>query len=107
MELELKLSLDDDGYLNDPAVWNEEVASELAMRDHIILTDAHWELIEAVRAYSAAYDHAPPMRPLVKWIAAKIGADKGSSIYLHKLFPANPAKQLARIAGLPKPTKCL
>ena len=34
-------------------------------------------------------------------------ADKGNSIYLHKLFPGNPAKLAAKIAGLPRPTNCI
>ena len=44
---------------------------------------------------------------LVKLVAARLGATKGNSIYLLSLFPGNPAKLAAKIAGLPRPTNCL
>lgn len=103
----MELLLDEDGYLHDLSAWDKKIARELAAHEQITLTEAHWELIEAVRIYFSNYDHTPSMRPLVRWIKTQIDAEKGTSIYLHKLFPRNPAKQLARIAGLPKPTKCL
>jgi len=47
------------------------------------------------------------MRPLVKLVQESLGADKGTSIYLLGLFPGNPAKVAAKIAGLPRPTNCI
>ncbi len=101
------LSLDSDGYLTALEDWNKSVAQELAALESIQLTQDHWELIEWVHRYYQEFDHVPAMRPLVKWIKLKLGPDKGNSIYLHKLFPVSPAKQLARLSGLPKPTNCL
>lgn len=103
----MSLQLDTDGYLENLSDWNESVARELANLESIDLSPAHWELIELARRYYDEFDHAPAMRPLVKWIKLEAGPDKGNSIYLHKLFPVSPAKQLARVSGLPKPTKCL
>jgi tRNA 2-thiouridine synthesizing protein E len=103
----MSLQLDPDGYLENLSDWNESAALELAALEWIELDAAHWELIELVRRYYAEFDHAPAMRPLVKWIKLEAGPEKGNSIYLHKLFPVSPAKQLARVSGLPKPTKCL
>ncbi len=103
----MSLELDADGYLENLSDWNESAALELAQLESIDLSPAHWELIELVRRYYDEFDHAPAMRPLVKWIKLEAGPDKGNSIYLHKLFPTSPAKQLARVSGLPKPTKCL
>ena len=101
------LSLDSDGYLRVLDDWDKSVANELAALESIQLTEDHWELIELVRRYYQEFDHAPAMRPLVKWIKLESGPGKGNSIYLHKLFKVSPAKQLARVSGLPKPTKCL
>ncbi len=101
------LQLDDSGYLNDLEDWDEGTAYQLARLESIQLTEEHWELIELARLYYVEFDHAPAMRPLVKWVKQIAGPKKGNSIYLHKLFPVSPAKQLARISGLPKPTKCL
>ena len=103
----MSLQLDTDGYLDNISDWNESIAQELAALESIDLSPAHWELIELVRRYYDEFDHAPAMRPLVKWIKLEIGPNKGNSIYLHRLFPVSPAKQLARVSGLPKPTKCL
>ena len=47
------------------------------------------------------------MRMLSKAIEKKLGKDKAKSIYLFQLFPEGPAKQATKIAGLPKPAKCL
>ncbi|HSV28449.1 MAG TPA: TusE/DsrC/DsvC family sulfur relay protein, partial [Candidatus Omnitrophota bacterium] len=33
---------DAEGYLIEPAEWDEEVAAELARREDIALTDEHW-----------------------------------------------------------------
>ena len=64
----MALQLDADGYLNNLSDWNEPIAQELAALESINLSPAHWELIELVRRYYEEFDHAPPMRPLVKWI---------------------------------------
>jgi tRNA 2-thiouridine synthesizing protein E len=103
----MSLQLDADGYLENLNDWSEAVALELAALESIELDSEHWELIKLVRRYYDEFEHAPAMRPLVKWIKFEAGPDKGNSIYLHKLFPVSPAKQLARVSGLPKPTKCL
>jgi tRNA 2-thiouridine synthesizing protein E len=47
------------------------------------------------------------MRTLVKYTSKELGAQKGRSIYLLKLFPGNPARLACKIAGLPKPPNCL
>ena len=39
--------------------------------------------------------------------AQKLGEEKGNSRYLQRLFPDGPAKQATKLAGLPKPAKCL
>lgn len=44
---------------------------------------------------------------LVKAVSQKFGEDKGNSRYLQRLFPEGPAKQATKLAGLPKPAKCL
>jgi tRNA 2-thiouridine synthesizing protein E len=103
----MTLLLNVEGYLEQLDDWSQEAASELAALESITLTASHWELITLVRSYYQKFDHSPSMRPLVKWVKQEAGLQNGNSIYLHTLFPVSPAKQLAKIAGLPKPRKCL
>ena len=99
--------LDDVGYLLDLALWDQELAEALAKVDQFNLTSKHWEVIYIIREFYQEYQLSPAMRPLVKMMANKYGAEKGRSIYLLKLFPQSPPKQAARYAGLPKPLNCL
>lgn len=98
---------DDDGFLIDIGLWNEGLASEIALAEGIVLEDAHWEIIHAIRAYYDTFGLSPAMRPFTKYLKQELGAEKASSIYLLKLFPESPAKLAAKIAGLPKPDNCL
>lgn len=103
----IQIATDHDGYLLDLSQWNENVAKMIAERENIELTPAHWEVIYFVRAFYQEYQTSPAIRMLVKAMAEKLGADKGNSRYLQKLFPEGPAKQATKLAGLPKPAKCL
>ncbi|MFO6055965.1 TusE/DsrC/DsvC family sulfur relay protein, partial [Pseudomonas aeruginosa] len=48
-----------------------------------------------------------PNRPLIKYVAQRLGPDKGNSLHLNHLFKGAPAKLGAKLAGLPKPSNCL
>ena len=95
------------GYLLDPGDWSRQVARAMAGQDEIELIDQHWEIIEFLRDYYFEYAMAPPMRLLVKAVASRLGAERGNSRYLYRLFPEGPAKQACRYAGLPKPVSCI
>lgn len=87
--------------------WSPELAQYIASLEQIEMTPAHWEVVNFVRAFYQEYDTSPAMRVLVKAVKQSMGEDKGNSRYLYKLFPKGPAKQATRIAGLPKPAKCI
>lgn len=53
------------------------------------------------------YHTSPAIRMLVKALKEEYGAEKGNSLYLIKLFPQGAAKQATKIAGLPKPARCI
>ncbi len=95
------------GFLRNLGDWSPQVAEQIAQGEHISLTAQHWELIDLIREYYREFDSSPAMRPLVKYTALKLGADKGKSMYLLSLFPGSPAKLCSKIAGLPKPDNCL
>jgi len=101
------IDVDGEGYLKHRDDWNEALAEQIAQNEGIALSDAHWEVVRFVRAFYLEYNTSPAIRMLVKAMAQKYGEEKGNSRYLFRLFPDGPAKQATKIAGLPKPAKCL
>ncbi|MCC5851592.1 MAG: TusE/DsrC/DsvC family sulfur relay protein [Alkalimonas sp.] len=102
-----RIPLDKHGYLADLTLWNEGIAGYFAEQEGIELTEAHWEVVHFVRDFYQQHQTSPAIRLLVKAMAAQYGPEKGSSKYLFMLFSDGPAKQATRIAGLPKPARCL
>lgn len=101
------IELDKDGFLVDLSDWSHDVASALAAAEEIELTPEHWEVLELLRNFYAEFQLSPATRPLIKYTALKLGAEKGNSLHLNRLFKGTPAKLAAKLAGLPKPTNCL
>lgn len=101
------LATDQDGHLLHLDDWSETAARTLAQQENITLDERHWEIIELLREFYATFELSPAMRPLVKYVKSRLGADKGRSIYLMLLFPPSPARVASKIAGLPKPENCL
>lgn len=102
-----KIETDHQGYLKVVSDWSPELALIIAKEEEIELTDAHWEVINFVRNFYLEFKTSPAIRVLVKAIGQSLGSDKGNSKYLYTLFPVGPAKQATKIAGLPKPAKCI
>lgn len=98
--------VDADGFLKDLAQWSRPVAQTLARHAGIELGADHWRVIELARDFHARTGVSPAMRPLVKLARERHGERLGSSIALMRLFSGNPAREVARIAGLPRPTDC-
>jgi tRNA 2-thiouridine synthesizing protein E len=101
------IETDAQGYLKHLDEWSEELALVIAAQETIEMSEAHWEVVHFVRAFYVEYKTSPAIRALVKAMEQKYGVEKGSSRYLYKLFPKGPAKQATKIAGLPKPVKCI
>ncbi len=101
------IETDAQGYLKNITDWHEAMAPMLALQENITLTAEHWEIVQFVRLFYLEFKTSPGMRMLVKAIAQKYGTEKGNSRYLYRLFPEGPARQAAKIAGLPRPAKCL
>ncbi|GGZ33787.1 MULTISPECIES: TusE/DsrC/DsvC family sulfur relay protein [Shewanella] len=102
-----QIATDPQGYLKQVSDWTPELAPVIAAAEDIELTDAHWEVVNFVRNFYLEYKTSPAIRVLVKAIGQALGPEKGNSKYLYTLFPMGPAKQATKIAGLPKPAKCI
>jgi TusE/DsrC/DsvC family sulfur relay protein len=96
----VEIATDDEGYLLEPD-YRDEVPPVIAEADGIALTDAHWEVIRYLRDEYQAQGHTPNFRNMLKGFQA-LRPDADSK-YLYDLFPLGPAKQGAKIAGLPQP----
>ena len=96
-----QISVDEDGFLEDPDVWSEALAAEIArMEDVDVLTEDHWKVVNYLRDYYKQFGIAPMIRKLCK--------DTGFQLKtIYELFPSGPAKGACKIAGLPKPTGCV
>lgn len=94
------LAIDDEGYLVDPADWNEDVALELARREGILPTEGHWAVIGFMRQYYELHHVAPDARFVLKYLTETRGAERNE---LFRLFPYGYVKQACKIAGMRKP----
>ena len=101
------IAVDQEGYLLDLADWSEPVAAALAQAEGLELQAEHWEILRLLRAFYQEFQLSPATRPLIKYVALKLGPDKGNSAHLNRLFKGTPAKLAAKLAGLPKPSNCI
>ena len=96
------VQVNEEGFMTDPAEWNQEIAVEIAKQEGLIeLTPAHWKVIEFARQKAADNGGAAPT---LRTITTHAGV---STKELFSLFPKGPAKKVARISGLGKPEGCV
>ena len=94
-------TVDEDGFLEDPSVWNETVAQDFMVTEGVTeLTENHWKVIKYLREYYLQYSIAPMIRKLCKETGFKLNE-------IYEMFPSGPAKGACKLAGLPKPTGCV
>ncbi|MDY0000144.1 MAG: TusE/DsrC/DsvC family sulfur relay protein [Polyangia bacterium] len=97
----VKVEVDEDGFVVDAKQWNEEVAAALSVAEGIDeLTEDHWKVMNYLRLYYKKYGVAPMIRKLCKETDFTLKK-------IYDLFPSGPAKGACKIAGLPKPTGCV
>lgn len=95
-----ELETDADGYLLE-ADFGEEVVQVIAAADNIELTPRHWEIINYMRDEYREHGHTPNFRAMLKGVGEFWPEVDSKALY--DLFPTGPAKQGAKIAGLPQP----
>ena len=96
-----QVEVDEDGFIQDPSVWDEMVAKDLALTEGVsALTENHWKVVNYLRGYYLEFQMAPMIRKLCKETGFKLKE-------IYDLFPSGPAKGACKVAGLPKPTGCV
>ncbi|MBK7660594.1 MAG: TusE/DsrC/DsvC family sulfur relay protein [Betaproteobacteria bacterium] len=90
---------DAEGYLKE-ADFSDAAVEVIAQAEGIALTDAHRTVIAYLRERYREDGHTPNFRHMLKDLAEQAGLDNKA---LYDLFPLGPAKQGAKVAGLPQP----
>ena len=95
-----ELETDKEGYLLEPD-FSEEVVRVIAQAEGITLNDDHWKVVNYLRDEYREHGHTPNFRTMLKGVAEIIPGCDSKALY--DLFPLGPAKQGAKVAGLPQP----
>jgi tRNA 2-thiouridine synthesizing protein E len=95
-----ELQTDDQGYLLEPN-YSREIVELIAQAEGLTLTDDHWKVVEYLRDEYREHGHTPNFRNMLKGLAEVLPGCDSKSLY--DLFPTGPAKQGAKVAGLPQP----
>jgi TusE/DsrC/DsvC family sulfur relay protein len=98
---EIKVEVDEDGFMQEPEQWSEDIAKALATTEGVQdMNDDHWKVVTYLRDYYLKFGIAPMIRKLCK--------ETGFSLkQIYELFPSGPAKGACKVAGLAKPTGCV
>lgn len=92
---------DAEGYLVEPAEWNEGVAEKLARELGIELDDDHWDVIRYMRSLYEERQVAPDARHVIKHLDLRYpGAGRKR---LFELFPYGYPGQACKVAGMKRP----
>jgi dissimilatory sulfite reductase related protein len=98
---DVSISVDEDGFMQEPDKWNEAVAKALATTEGVMdLSENHWKVVNYLREYYLQFGVAPMIRKLCKQTGFQLKE-------IYELFPSGPAKGACKVAGLPKPTGCV
>ncbi len=96
-----ELEVDDDGFLLE-ADFSDEIVPVIAEAENITLTDEHWQVINFMRRKFQEDGQTPNFRNMVAELT-----DEDDSVdwkkRLYDLFPLQPNRQSAKVAGLTKP----
>ena len=96
-----EIEFDEQGFMADYTQWDKDVANALASEIGINeLTDRHWQVIEFCRSDFETQGDAPTLRRITQ--QADVPTKE-----LYQLFPKGPAKKVAYVAGLKKPSGCI
>ncbi|MDH4050985.1 MAG: TusE/DsrC/DsvC family sulfur relay protein [Rubrivivax sp.] len=95
-----ELETDAEGYLIEPD-FGDDTVEVIAAAEGIELTDDHWTVVRYLREQYREEGQTPNFRNLLKGLSALMPGCDSKALYA--LFPTGPAKQGAKVAGLPQP----
>ena len=88
-----------EGYFENPAQWTKDMAIEMAKDYNITLTDKHFAVLDFLRQKHIGCEQLT---------IRKVGASGIVDIKeFYQLFPGGPLKISSKLAGIPKPVSCV
>lgn len=96
-----------EGFLKNINDWTEDLAKKLALEEKIELTSEHFDILYYLRNYYFEHQSTPSMRNLIQHLKQSWPEEKAKSAYINHLFPLVFFLQASKIAGLPKPNRCI
>ncbi|MDO9226690.1 MAG: TusE/DsrC/DsvC family sulfur relay protein [Pseudomonadota bacterium] len=96
-----ELEVDDDGFLLE-ANFSEEIVPVIAAAENITLTDAHWQVVNFMRRKYQEDGQTPNFRNMLADLIDEDDSVDWKKV-LYELFPLQPNRQSAKVAGLTKP----
>jgi TusE/DsrC/DsvC family sulfur relay protein len=95
-----EFDVDQEGFLTQPGQWSQALGDVLAAQIGIEMTDEHRRVIGFLRDDFAEQGETATLRRVSTLTGVPVKR-------LFALFPKKPAKKMAFVAGLPKPTGCV
>ncbi len=95
-----EIHVDPEGFMTEYDEWSEPLGEALAAQIGITLTDEHWKAVRFLREDFKEQGETATVRRI-----STVGGIPTKQLFT--LFPKQPAKKLAYIAGLPKPHGCV
>ena len=89
------LALNEEGYILDPAGWNEQFTEKYAERMKVSLGPTQWKIILYLRLYYQKHGLAP----MFTFIRNDLGYSRKQLI---DLFRVKRARDICQLAGLPR-----
>ena len=99
-KLECAFHISEDTDLVEP--WNRKIATQLAKKQGITLTDERWEIVQYLRKLYEGTGELDSARDLSAVIDQRF-KQQGGLKYAFTLFPKGPVSQGCEIAGIPVP----
>lgn len=99
--------IDDENFLTNINNWSPDIAKKFFISEKILPNLAHWEIIQSAQNFYQKFNLLLEIRPFIVYIKNQLGKKKINTVYILKLFPNSPIKNISKIAGLPKPINCL
>ncbi len=96
-----ELETDEEGFLTE-ANFSDDVVPVIAESEKLTLTDQHWQVVRFMRERYQEDGQTPNFRNMVSMLTDEDDSVDWKKV-LYELFPLQPNRQSAKVAGLPKP----